>query len=153
MNYLKRSIEMIIFISLVGVTTIIMIQMIARHLNLTFAGGEELAVLFSVWLYFLGMALATFNEAHIQGGIEELIKNKILIYSCRVISIVVFLLFSIIGLYFSIIMLSNNIKNNYMTVVYQMPVVIYDVALIVGFVLNIIIIAWHSLEKYRINHF
>lgn len=142
MEYLKKLVGAIVFVSMVGVSVVTLAQLFARHFSIEFPGGGELAILFAIWLYFMGMAHATFNDTHIQGGIEELVTNDVAKRVMRAISVAVLLLFSIIGLYLSVDMFATTVKHKYVSIYYQMPMTLSVAAVVLGFFLNVVAILW-----------
>lgn len=142
MQYLKKLVGAIVFVSMVAVSVATLAQLFARHLSLEFPGGGELAILFAIWLYFMGMAHATFNGTHIQGGIEELVTNTTAKRVMRAVSVAALLLFSIIGLYLSVDMFATTVKHKYLSIYYQMPMAISVAAVVLGFFLNVVAILW-----------
>lgn len=142
MENLKKMVGAIVFVSMISVSVATLAQLFARHLSIEFPGGGELAILFAIWLYFMGMAHATFNGTHIQGGIEELIPHAAAKRVMRMISVVALLLFSIIGLYLSVDMFATTVKHRYVSIYYQMPMTISVAAVVLGFFLNVVAILW-----------
>lgn len=142
MENIKKIVGAIVFVSMVSVSVATLAQLFARHLSIEFPGGGELAILFAIWLYFMGMAHATFNGTHIKGGIEELVRNETAKRSMRVISVLALLLFSIIGLYLSVDMFATTMKHKYVSIYYQMPMTISVAAVVLGFFLNVVAIVW-----------
>ncbi len=60
-----------------GLTFLMLAQIVMRYLlGGGFLGIEEIAVLFGVWFYFLGMARASLDGDHIRGGIASLLANR-----------------------------------------------------------------------------
>ena len=131
MQYLKKLVGAIVFVSMVAVSVATLAQLFARHLSLEFPGGGE-----------LGMAHATFNGTHIQGGIEELVTNTAAKRVMRAVSVAALLLFSIIGLYLSVDMFATTVKHKYLSIYYQMPMAISVAAVVLGFFLNVVAILW-----------
>ena len=145
MQIIKKILGVILFASMVGISVITLMQLFARHLSIEFPGGGELAQLAAVWLYFMGMAHATFNGTHIQGGIEELITNRVATRAMRAVAVVALLLFSVIGLYLSVDMFVTTLAKKYVSIYYGIPMVFSVAALVLGFFLNVVAVIWRAL--------
>lgn len=80
----------------IGIAALMCIAVLLRYvLSVDFAGLQESVLLLSMWLYFIGNAVATHDDSHINADvISDLIKDrrKYLIVSIirRVISFVVY---------------------------------------------------------------
>jgi TRAP-type C4-dicarboxylate transport system permease small subunit len=113
-------------------------QVLMRYgLQSPFLGIEELAPMFGLWIYFLGMAHATRERDHITGGIIGLIfKNQILITSVRITGTLLCLfaicIFSYYAQKYALFNLSIGRASPYM----GFSKAIWDFSMVVGFVLT-----------------
>ena len=67
---LLRTLRWLVVIALVGLTTVMVVQIVLRYLlQSSFVGVEEISTLFGLWLYYAGLALVTARGEHIGGGL------------------------------------------------------------------------------------
>ena len=147
MHRLTTAMRWVLFACIVWVTALIFIQVIFRNTGISISGFDEMIGIAAIWTYFLGMALATRMNGHIEGGLNELIHNDGLKKLLRAVSMIALLVFSAIGLALSIQSLATTYEHDYRTLYYELPVAISIWALVVGFALNIVFIVVSFFER------
>jgi len=101
-----------------------------------FLGIEELAPLFALWVYFLGMAHATRERDHISGGILTLIfKKPALIHSIRMIGTILCIIAVVIFGYYSNKFALFNLKLGRTSIYMGYSKAFWDFSVVAGFVL------------------
>src|SRR5690554_6960621 len=111
---IEAIIKTILFIGLVAVTVLTFLQTIFRHIgSISFPGENELTLLAVVWVYFIGMAYATLKDENIQGGMEGVIKSRILRKALMLFSAILSAVFSIIATYYSLLLVQSSIVRGY----------------------------------------
>jgi|GEM_PF-3769861 len=145
MNFLTKLIRVLMVVGLVTVSLLTFIQVVFRNMDISISGYDELIGINAIWVYFLGMALASALNSHIKGGVDELITHQGLRRILEMISHVALLVFSIISLYISIRLSTIAYAKSYTTIYFSIPVVFSLLALVVGFTLNIFFVIHHML--------
>lgn len=116
-------------------TVIILLQVIARILNFTLIGTDELSRLLIVWLTFLGTSLAFHEDMHlsVQYFVNKLDDKKKRFVNLLVngLLIMFFLIIAFYGVKFSIATM------NYVSSSLQLPMSIFYLALPVGALFSI----------------
>lgn len=134
---IEAIIKTILFIGLVAVTILTFLQTIFRHIgSISFPGANELTLLAVVWVYFIGMAYATLKDENIQGGMEGVIKSRILRKALMLFSAFLSAVFSIIATYYSLLLVESSISRGYESIFYSMPDYYWTLSIFVGFFLN-----------------
>lgn len=116
-------------------TIIILLQVIARVLNITLIGTDELSRLLIVWLTFLGTSLAFHEDMHLS---VQYFVNKLSDKNKRVVNLTVngllmvfFFIIAFYGVKFSISSM------NYVSSSLQLPMTVFYLALPVGALFSI----------------
>jgi len=149
MSFLTKLIRVLMVVGLVTVSLLTFIQVVFRNMDISISGYDELIGINAIWVYFLGMALASALDSHIKGGMDELITHQGFRKVLGVISHVALLAFSIISLYISIRLSFIAYAKAYATIYFSIPVVFSLLALVVGFTLNIFFVIHHLLGSTR----
>ncbi|WP_339109371.1 TRAP transporter small permease [Thioclava sp. GXIMD4216] len=110
-------------------------QVLLRYVfHSPFVGIEEIALLFGVWTYFLGMAYVTRNGEHIHGGILTLVvKNPRAIQLVRIVMTVLSLIAAAVFAYYAIRYAMFEIDKNRMSSYMRWPRWLWSSSLIFGF--------------------
>lgn len=67
---LLRILRGLLIVALVGLTGVMIVQIVLRYLlQSSFVGVEEISTLFGLWLYYVGLAVVTAQGEHIGGGL------------------------------------------------------------------------------------
>jgi len=117
-------------------TLLIFSEVILRELNLPLLGVEELAKLFAFWLYFIGIAYATYNHTHIIAGINTTILKspKKLLVSKVIVSLISLVLCSYV-ITWGYEMLIWAIKEGGHSPLFLIPVIYFQVSIFIGIIL------------------
>ena len=100
---INRLVEFIIFLSLVVIVALYSLRSLDRYFGISFinsSGYPEIVSLASIWVYFLGMAVATRYSQHIAGGIDAFINHEKISRMIQILSLTVLLIFSLVSLYY-----------------------------------------------------
>ncbi|WP_339113161.1 TRAP transporter small permease [Thioclava sp. GXIMD2076] len=110
-------------------------QVLLRYVfHSPFVGIEEIALLFGVWIYFLGMAYVTRNGEHIHGGILTLVvKTPRTIQAVRMLMTVLSLIAASVFAYYAIRYAMFEIDKNRMSSYMRWPRWLWSSSLIAGF--------------------
>lgn len=118
-----------------ALAVLMFVQVLLRYVFLSpFVGIEEIALLFGVWSYFLGMAYVTRNGEHIHGGILTLIvKDQRMVRIIRLVltclSIVAAAVFAFYAIRYAIFEIEKGRASSYM----RWPKWWWSSSLIIGF--------------------
>ncbi|WP_228550626.1 TRAP transporter small permease [Endozoicomonas sp. OPT23] len=123
----------------VGLSCLMFAQVIMRYfLDSPFAGIEEVAILFGVWIYFLGMGYATKAKEHINGGIVSLLVTDP--YKLKILDLVrslVCMLAAIVFGYFACKYALFVIEKGRMSLYLQWPKGFWSGSMILGFTMMV----------------
>ena len=113
-------------------------QVLMRYgLQSPFLGIEELALMFGLWIYFLGMVHATRERDHITGGIIGLIfQNQLLIASVRMAGTLLCLFAICIFSYYAQKYAMFNLSIGRVSPYMGFSKAIWDFSMVVGFILT-----------------
>lgn len=76
-RWLRIPLNILVILSIVGLTGTMAIQVVLRYLlRLPLMGVEEMSSLFGLWLYFAGMALVSSYNQHIRGGFISVLLHE-----------------------------------------------------------------------------
>lgn len=123
-----------------GLALLMFTQVILRYLiESTFAGTEEIAILFGLWVYFLGMGHATKENEHIHGGVVTLlIKNPLTVQKIHIfgslICIIAAGVFGFFAIKYSLFVIEKGRSSLYL----GWPKGLWSASMIVGFSMMII---------------
>jgi len=133
---LVRLEQFVLIITGAFLTLLIFSEVVLRELNLPLLGVEELAKLFAFWLYFIGIAYATYNHTHITAGINTtILKNpkKLLVSKVIVNFISLILCGYVITWGYEMIMWA--IKEGGHSPLFFIPVIYFQISIFIGIVL------------------
>lgn len=135
---ISRLIDTVLVISGLSLAFAMLSQIVMRHaFDGGFSGIEELAVLFGVWFYFMGIARVTRMDAHVKGGIADLlIKNpkgaRAVAWLTLIFSVAANALFA----WFSVAYLISMIQSGRSSTYLGWPTAIWVAAMALGFLLS-----------------
>jgi len=117
-------------------TLLIFSEVILRELNLPLLGVEELAKLFAFWLYFIGIAYATYNHTHIIAGVTTTVLRspKKLLVSRVIVSFISLVLCGYV-ITWGYEMLIWAIKEGGHSPLFLIPVIYFQVSIFIGIIL------------------
>ncbi|NYT59205.1 TRAP transporter small permease subunit [Alcaligenaceae bacterium] len=147
MTYIKRLIQILLFVYLLIVVLLTFTQVVFRNFGISISGYDEIIGIAAIWSYFLGMAHTTLTDSHIKGGLDELIKNETVKNILGNISNLGLLIFSMIALMASIDIFITAFTHDYRSLYFNIPITLSASALVVGFGLNILFIVARRIYK------
>jgi len=126
-------------------------EVILRYwLELPFLGIEEVTVLLGLWLYFLSAAYVTREDAHIRGGIAELvIRNPVLLDGVRFTGTIVCLLASCVFFYYAVTYALFTISTNRASSYLRWPTGFWVASMAVGFVFIVLYFLLQAIRQWR----
>ena len=129
--------EYICIITSVLITSLIVAAAIMRYiLNLNFGGSEELVLFAAFWFYFIGSSLAYRDDAHINADMSSLLfKSEKAKQIVCVVKYSVSMFIAVIALIWAFNFVSWSIELWPTTPIYDLPLAISRLSILVSFVL------------------
>ncbi len=129
-----KFLEHVMVFSTLALGFLMALQVLLRYvLKLPFLGIEEMAPLFAVWAYFLGMSFATRHRDHIGGGILTIVfKSPVFIKTVRLIGTTVsFIVVCVFGYYvYNMAIFNMNIGR--LSTYMRLPKYLWDFSVVAG---------------------
>lgn len=135
-----------------GLPFLMVAQVVMRYwLELPFLGIEEVSVLLGLWLYFLGAAYATRLDAHIKGGIADVVlrterTRRAVRFLGSVICLVASGVFVKFAADYAAFVLSTNRTSTYL----HWHTGIWVASMLAGFVLIILYLTLQAVRQWRL---
>lgn len=126
-------------------------EIILRYwLQLPFLGIEEVAVLLGLWLYFLSAAYVTREDAHIRGGVAEIIiRRPVLLKKVRLAGTIICLLgalvFSHYAVNYSLFTFSTGRTSSYL----HWPIGFWVASMATGFLITVFYLLLQIIRQFR----
>ena len=149
---LLKVFDIFMFLSSAAVCAMIVIGAFMRYiLKMDFYGSEELILICAFWMYFVGSAVASYEDSHISADLlSTAVKNPkahaLLKVSTRIISI--FMFFILIKWSYAYVVWSLQLMPR--TSVYKIPMVVSQISLFISFVISTIYTVMHLIREIGI---
>lgn len=127
----------IMFVAMIALGLVMAAQVFMRYvISSPFLGIEELAPMMALWIYFIGMAYCSRERDHIEGGVMSLVfRNRKTLLAFRlfgsIVCLVALVVFAKYAWDFAQFNINLNRKSSYM----KFPKYMWDLSMVVGFVL------------------
>jgi len=149
-GWIRSVLNVVVIISVVGLTGAMTIQVILRYfLQWSLMGVEEMSTFFGLWLYFSGFALVSAHNQHIRGAfITSAMSHRAQDITDRVvlaISGILCLYFFILSLDYTAFVFDVNRRSTYL----RWPTVLWVASLNVGLLLSVITFAIQAIVPSR----
>jgi len=144
-----KLLEIVMSISSIAIASMIFIGAIMRYiLKMDFFGMEELVMIFAFWLYFVGCGYASHEDSHLSVDlISSYIKNEKIKHIHKIIKYGISLVICVITMSWCFEYVMWNIKMDPRTPVYDLPMVISQVSILVAFIIMTIYTAVHLIQS------
>ncbi|MFD1606982.1 TRAP transporter small permease [Oceanobacillus luteolus] len=137
---------------LVIVFGLIMSILFRYVLKLDFFGLEEIILIPTIWLYFIGAAYGSYEDSHISGDLAgAIIKSKRIKFWLRIITLVLSLVATVIFTIWTLNFLIWSIYNSGVTTGWGIPIFVYHLPIFISFVLISLYTLYH-LGKHIVLH-
>lgn len=130
---------------------IVLIGTASRYTGEAIFGTDEIAILLALWIYFLGMAVATGSDSHIEGGIlsalnlTEAARIRLSIGK-SIVGLAVLLVFGFYSVTYFVDLWESGRTSTY----YRLPSTLWAGALVFGLLFSTIAIAAQLVQQIRI---
>ena len=134
-----------------GLAFLMVVQIVLRYgLEKPFLGIEETSVLLGLWLYFLGAAYVTRQEAHIKGGVASLvIKNPVTLEWIRLVGTLLCLAATCIFTYYAYNYAAFTFNIGRKSTYLSWPAIIWVASMLFGFVMMLFYFVLQAIRQWR----
>jgi TRAP-type C4-dicarboxylate transport system permease small subunit len=149
-GWIRGILNVIVVISVIGLTGTMTIEVILRYLlQSSLMGVEEMSALFGLWLYFAGFALVSARNQHIRGGLlapptserTQDIIDRIFLSVCAIIC----LYFLMLSLEYTKFIFDVNRRSTFL----RWPTVFWVASLNLGLLLSVITLVIQAIRPTR----
>lgn len=133
---------------LIGIAATIILRYVLKK---DLFGIEELIILPSIWLYFMGASLASYEKSHITADLmSSYVKNEKLLLGINVLKGILSLIIVTIVSYWSLEFLIWGISSEGKTPVWDIPMYFSILAVFIGFLLMFIYSIYHLIQDTKL---
>lgn len=126
-------------------------------LDINFMGLNELILILSIWMYFIGAALGSYERSHISADlVSSYIKNKRIKNGISLFNSILTVILSFLFIIWSYDLVAWGLEKNTVSNVLGIPMIVAQSSILVGFVLMFVYSIAHliqDLSKLFVNHY
>lgn len=135
------------FLIILGIACTVLLRYIFK---MDLFGIEELIIIPSIWLYFMGASYASYEKSHISADIvSSYIKNEKTLIAISIIRGVLSCIIVSIVSYWTLQFLIWGVSSGGKTPVWNIPMYISIIAVFIGFLFMLIYSVFHLVEDIR----